>query len=198
MWPTVQDEPYERKVTRRLAGGLDAAAGAVEQYILGNNPTAFERTVSRGVSSNLCDAAAELSDRGDGVEVSITWARTRPTPSPRWSRTFTRAEGEILRSVSKAFREKQPRPDELLEGFVVKLAREGADADAEGNITLKAYVDDQLVAIRAKLEPADYRSAIEAHEKVHPVRVSGTLERVGQRWKLSNPNLIHVEVDDDN
>ena len=32
LWPSESEEPYERLVTRRLAGGLDAAAAAIEKY----------------------------------------------------------------------------------------------------------------------------------------------------------------------
>jgi hypothetical protein len=188
-WPEVASEPYERKVTRRLATGLDAAADAVEKFNLGSGAGVFDAAIPFGLSANLCDAAAALSDRGEGFEVSVTWARTRPAPVRRWSRTFTRAEGLAFREVSRLFREKDPRPDENIQGFVVKLARHGA-ADDDGDVIIRAYVDDALVSIRSRLEPQDYHVAIEAHDLHHMIEMTGTLERVKQRWRLSNPTDV--------
>ncbi len=197
-WPEVAEEPFERKVTRRLADGLDAAANAVESYNLGSGAGVFDAAIPFGVSANLCDAAAALSDRGDGFEVSVTWARTRPTPVRRWTRSFTRSEGLLFREVSRIFREKEPRPDETIRGFVVKLARQGA-ADDDGDVIIRAQVDDSLVSVRSRLEPQDYHVAIEAHDRHHLIEMTGTLERVKQRWRLSGPTDVRrlAEVDDD-
>lgn len=197
LWPTEDVEPYERLVTRRLASGLDAAASAIEKHNLGAGFAVFESVVSRGVSANLCEAAARLSDQGSGVEISVTWARTRPTPQPRWSRLFSRSEGETLSEVARMFREKQPRPDEQLEGPIVKLARRGVEFD--GRITLKAFVDGKPVSVFADLNPTDYERAIEAHKRGQSISASGTLERNKGRWRLTNPinlRVIEEEIDE--
>lgn len=197
LWPTEDAEPYERLVTRRLASGLDAAATAIEKHNLGAGFAVFESMVPRGVSANLCEAAARLSDQGSGVEISVTWARTRPTPQPRWSRLFSRSEGETLSEVARMFREKQPRPDEQLEGPIVKLARRGVEFD--GRITLKAFVDGKPVSVFADLSPTDYETAIEAHKRGQSISASGTLERNKGRWRLANPinlRVIEEEIDE--
>ena len=197
LWPDEADEPYERRVTRRLASGLDAAAAAIEKQNLGGaGISVFEDAVQRGVSANLCEAAAYLSEQGAGVEVSITWARTRPTPRARWVRSFTRAEGEMLAEVARIFHEKQPRPDEQVEGVVVKLARE--KGEAEGRVTLRARIDDQWTSVQTTLQPDLYELANQAHVARAPVVISGTLERVKQRWHLTSPtSLRRVDKDGD-
>ncbi|MBI1867520.1 MAG: hypothetical protein HYS06_04395 [Methylocystis sp.] len=194
-WPSENEEPYERLVTRRLASSLDAAAQAIEKHNLGAGISIFENAVQYGVSANLCEAAANLSDQGDGVEVSITWARTRPTPKSRWTRTFTRSEGETLREVARIFHEKQPRPDEQVEGLIVKLARDERDFD--GRVTMKAVVDGKLMSVQAQLQPRDYDLAIEAHRIQQPIATTGTLERIGRRWRLSTPTNVRLVQDDD-
>jgi hypothetical protein len=193
-WP---NEPFERLVTRRLAEGLDAAALAIEKYNLnpGGGLAIFENAVHQGVSANLCEAAANLSDRGDGIEVSITWARTRPAPKPRWSRIFTRAEGEMLREVARVFHEKQPRPDEQIEGLIIKLARDEPYFD--GRVTLRAWIDGMLRSVQAELQPADYDLAIQAHRANLPIVAEGTLERVGLRWRLSSPTNLRLVQEDE-
>lgn len=195
LWPDELEEPYERRVTRRLASGLDAAAQAIEKHNLGGaGISVFEDAVQRGVSANLCAAAAYLSEQGSGIELSITWARTRPTPRPRWMRSFTRSEGEMLAEVARIFLERQPRPDEQIEGVVVKLARE--TGQTKGRVTMRAVIDNQWTSIQTVLEPDDYEIANQAHLARAPITISGTLERVGQRWRLTSPTGLR-RVDED-
>jgi hypothetical protein len=195
LWPNEDEEPYERLVTRRLAGSLDAAARAIERYNLGDKFSAFESAVRHGVSANLCAAAAELSGQDGGVEVSVTWARTRRAPQPRWARAFTRSEGEVLGEVARIFHAKQPRPDEQVEGLIVKLAREEVEFD--GRVTMKAVVDGKLTSVQAQLQPRDYDLAIQAHRVRQPIAATGTLERIGRRWHLVNPIDVHRFQDED-
>lgn len=197
LWSTEDDEPYERMVTRRLSTGLDAAAAAIEKLNLGESFSAFEEAVSQGVSANLCEAIAKLSENERGVEVSITWAKTRPTLLPRWSRTFTRSEGETLNEVARMFYDRQPRLDEQVEGFVVDLHREGTSE--EGRVTMHAMVDGKPVSVRTELEAEQYEVAIQAHKEKRPLSLVGNLERVGRRWRLVSPSNIRavpVETED--
>jgi hypothetical protein len=195
IWPDEDKEPFERLVTRRLAEGLDAAAFAIEKHNLGAGFAVFESAVQQGVSANLCEATANLSDRGDGIEVSITWARTRLTPNSRWSRIFTRAEGEMLREVARVFHEKQPRLDEQIEGIIVKLAR--GEAEFDGRVTLRAWIDGKFRSVQAQLQPADYDLAIKAHQAKLPIAAEGTLERIRRRWRLSSPTNLRLVPEDE-
>jgi hypothetical protein len=194
-WPAESEEPYERLVTRRLASGLDAAADGVERFNLGDGFAVFERGVPLGLSANLCEAAAKLSTTDDGIEVSITWARTRPAPQARWSRRLTRADGEMLLEVARVFHEKQPRPDEAVEGLIVKLARDAQEFD--GRVTLRAPIDGKWTSVQAQLQPEDYNLAIEAHRANRPIAAIGTLERVGRRWRLTSPSYVRLVSEDD-
>ncbi|WP_292233245.1 hypothetical protein [Mesorhizobium sp.] len=195
LWPVEEEEPFERLVTRRLAGGLDAAAEAIEKVNLGGSMDAFESAVSRGLSANLCEAAASLSDRGDGVEVSVTWARTRRAPQTRWARLFTRPEGEMLREAARRFEAKQSRPDEQVEGIITKLARE--DSQIDGWVSMKAVIDGQLKSVRMLLQPGEYKVAIDAHKTNQAIQAVGTLERIGSRWHLIRPKEISLIEDRD-
>ncbi len=101
----------------------------------------------------------------------------------------------MMREVARIFHEKQPRPDEQIEGIIVKLAREEADFD--GRVTLKAVVDGKLVSVQAQLQPNDYDLAIQAHRANHPIAAVGTLERVRRRWWLTSPADIHLVPEDE-
>lgn len=194
-WPIETTEPFERKVTRTLAKSLEAARRAAESAVRGNGMVAFQEAVGSGVNANLCDALATLIDKGDGLEVSVTWARTRPTPERRKIVRFSESEGEIFREAASRFRSLEPRPDETLSAFVVALDRQ-PDA-GEGKVSLKTFLDGQPVSVRTTLPPDMYHRAIGAHDAKQSVTVTGDLKRAGQRWVLENPRNLQILQDDD-
>ena len=79
-WTRFGDEPHERQVTRRLVQALEASRDAAELAHSGDGTAAFEAAVARGVSANLCEALAGLTAQSNRLEVSVSWAKTRPTP----------------------------------------------------------------------------------------------------------------------
>lgn len=195
LWPLEDDEPYERLVTRRFVDGLSAARSAVESSNRGASFEVFEEAVMRGVSANLCEAAAQLIESGDGLDVSVTWARTRATPVPRRGVTFARSDGEVLREAARLFHERQPRPDERLEGYIIKLGREETAFD--GRVTFRAFVEGRITSIQVDFPQQLYEQALEAHRNKRIITVTGNLERQGKRWRLKEPRDLQVGVDED-
>ena len=194
LWPDKTQETHSRRVTRYLADGLDAAAKAIETYNSSPGSSAFIDAVKSGVSANLCDAIASLSDQGQGIEVSVTWSRNRPAPQKRWIRTFSSAQGETLKEAARILREKQPRDGEYIEGRIIKL--QSYDSSFEGHITIQAFVDGRLSSIQTELDSVDYNKAIDAHKNGQLISTSGKLERTGARWHLIKPTPITVIGDD--
>lgn len=196
LWPIEAEEPFDRRVTRTLTKALEASRRAAESAVRGNGMLAFQDAIGSGVNANLCDALATLIDKGSGLEVSITWARTRPTPEKRKIVRFSESEGEIFREAASRFRTLEPRPDETLNAFVVALDRQ-PDA-IEGKVSLKTFLDGQPVSVRATLPPDMYHRALGAHDASQSVVVTGDLKRAGQRWILENPRNLQVILDEDN
>ncbi len=194
-WPIETEEPFDRKVTRTLAKALDASRRAAESAVRGNGMSAFQQAVSSGVNANMCEALATLIDKGKGLEVSVTWARTRPTPEKRKVVRFSESEGEIFREAAARFRSLEPRPDETLNAFVFALDR--PQDSAEGKVSLKTFLDGQPVSIRATLPPEMYHRALGAHDAKQSVTVTGDLKRAGQRWVLEYPRNLQVVQDDE-
>ncbi len=194
LWPELVDEPFERRVTRTLADSLKAAKGAAEGAVRNEGLTAFTKVVSKGVNANLCEALAALIDSGEGLQVAVTWARTRPAPEGRRSIDFSKAEAGLFREAASQFRSIEPRPDERLEAFVVKLDRDQKQSD--GRVTLSAAIDGQQVSIKTTL-PADlYSQATDAHDRRLMLSLTGDLKRKGQRWQLDDPRDLNVISDD--
>ncbi|EKF58584.1 hypothetical protein QWE_18328 [Agrobacterium albertimagni AOL15] len=193
-WPVPTEEPFDRLVTRYLADGLQAAHKAAEQVVRGEGISAFLKSVQRGVSANLCEALSSLIDVGQGLDVSVTWSRTRPTPEARRRVVFGKSESEVLREAARVLRLQEPRPDERLEGYVVGAGRRVEDDD--GQVTVKTFVDGKPVSVKTKLPSDLYTVALAAHDDKNPVMITGDLRREGQRWRLDNPRNLEVLAED--
>ena len=193
-WVDFENEPFERKVTLRLVDALEASRSAAELALSGDGG-AFDRAVASGVSANLCEAVANLIDQSHGVDVSVTWARTRPRQEVQRKVTFSANDAAILKEAARTFRLRQPKPDVTLFGFVHKLKRD--QDEAVGAVTLKALIDDKLQSVTAVLDEADYAVAVAAHGSKTPVIAKGDLVRTKQRWQLTNANVLEVPNDDE-
>ncbi len=192
-WASLEDEPMERLVTRRLMEALEASRTAAEMALSGDG-AAFENAVAAGVSANLCEAVAGLIEQSTRLDISLTWARTRPTPEAQRKVTFSANDAEILKEAARTFRQRQPKPDVTLFGTVHKLKRD--QEEVEGVVTLKAMVDDKTQSVSAVLDQANYSIAVRAHEAKTPVIVTGDVERVGQRWQMTNAKVRELLAHD--
>ena len=187
------DDPLHRRLTRRLAHALSEVREATERASVGYRE-AFEKSVSAGTSANLCEALAKMIEPFPVLDVSMTWARTRPMKSPRDVVRFSKDDVPILREAARSFRNREPKLDLRLFGSVQGLKRD--DRETDGTVTLRASVDGKPQSVTAVLNPSDYNLAIEAHQQRAPVIVEGDLDRFGQRWHLSNPRIVEVIRDE--
>jgi hypothetical protein len=195
MWPHLEQEPFERQVTRILTQSLHAAREAIIESNRGDGLKAFVSAVAKGVSANLCEALASIIDRSDGVDVSVTWARTRPTPVPRDRIVFGRADGAILTEAARQLRLREPRRDERILGYVTDLHR--AEDGVEGRVAVRTIIDGRPRSVSMILSRDDYEIAVEANARQVPVTLVGDLEPDGQRWKLTDPREVRLIEGDD-
>ena len=196
LFPDQEDlnAPIERRMTRRLVEALSAARGAVERTAAGEEG-AFGELVASGVSANLCEALVRIIEPFPTLDVGVSWARTRPVSEPDALVRFGRADAALLREAARSFRERAPRPDVRLHGFVRLLKREQADDD--GTIGLVADVDGQRQSVAVVLEREDYERVVQAHRDRAVVVLAGDLDRIGQRWRLLSPRVENVIRDDE-
>ena len=191
--------PFERRANRTLVAGLRAAREATDLVNRGDHIRAFDQRVADGVSANLCTAAAELIDVGGGLEVSVSWALTRPPSEERDERrvtvTFQPQDAPVLREAAQILSDRQERVDERIEGYVYALARD--QSEPEGRATIKAVIDGALTSVKADFSPSDYSRITKAHDNRWSVSLEGDLRREGHRWHLSNPRDLTVMDDSD-
>ena len=182
-------DPFERRVTRRLAEALARTRRATDDTNRGD-ANAFPASVGQGVSANLCDALATLTETLPELDVSVVWARTHPRNELRTVVRFAAHDGPILREASRALRDREPQPGVTLVGLVQRLAR--SEADTDGTVTLRTSIDGQNQSVTAVLPRPDYHRAIRAHEEKVPVVMHGDLERAGLRWRLLGATIEDV------
>ena len=90
-----------------LVSGLRASREATELVNRGEDIGAFEERISRGVSANLCQAAANLINSGSGLDVSVRWALTR---QPHEDQANERAAVAFVPSDAPVLEEAAPHP----------------------------------------------------------------------------------------
>ena len=183
------DEPIERRMTRRLIEALVAARQATESAVE-DEGIGFVNAVDKGVSANLCEALVKLIGPFPVLDVSVTWAQTRPTETARKVVGFGKADAVILREAARMFRSREPQPDTVLYGIVQRLKRR--ETDTGRSISLSTSIDGRNQVVALVLRQFDYKIAVQAYRDRAPVMLKGDLERSGQRWRLLNPRIICV------
>jgi len=192
--PGIEPEPpFERQVTKTLMGSLDSLNSAALGATLISDLGPFQEAVNQGVSANLCDAVVGLSSvgSGDGLDMQISWARTRPIDSGLPERVrFESDTVRVIEEASRMFREFAPLEDYEVAGFV--LASERGATDPEGNIRLDAYIDGGMHRVTVQLGPEDYSAALKAHDERKFVTFTGDLVKQGRGYRLQNPHHFKV------
>ena len=184
-----RDAPIQRKMTRHLLEALQAARESTERAAAGDG-NELASMMKQGVSANLCDALVRLIKPFSNLDVGVSWARTRPAPLPEATVRFGKADSPILEEAARLFRERAPREDVHLPGFVQLLRR--PETEDDGIIHLTTHIDGQPQAVRAVLEQSDYGRALQAHRDKAMAILTGDLERKGQRWRLLNAQVEGV------
>jgi hypothetical protein len=190
------DDPFERRVMRRLATALGAARDAA----IRDSEEAFQAGVQHGVSADLCDAVSKMAE-GEGfveLNISLRWSWLRPEPPLAVS--FGPELVRNLRAGGAHLRFRKPMTNFHLVGQVIRL--EHFPHEENGTIGVLGFVglgEPEDVAVT--LNDADYKVAVEAHQTGVPVVCVGELKRdyrgyalLGARNFTTYTRPLEVEV----
>lgn len=191
----VGDDPFPRQVVRKLAQALHATKRAAVEAAATGKMEPFEEVVEAGVSANLCEAIARLVDKGNGVDISVSWSRVRAAPELTSTHSFNRDNARVLSEAAVTFRDREPQADATVEGFVVGLHREQNEFD--GKAKIRGFVDGSVRTLTAQFILPDYRKVVEAHEKKLRVRVDGDIVKRGQFHYIENARNLMVMDEDE-
>nr|BFD33576.1 hypothetical protein GTC16762_31950 [Pigmentibacter ruber] len=191
---SLEDEPFERKVTLKLCEALEATHKALTISETSQDFDVFSSRIEHGVNANICQALSNLTKLSEKVELSITWANSRPSNKPIYRQHFYGRWSGILEEAAKRFTNQEPRPDEKIFGLIVKLQRDANQS--EGKVTVKTQIDGKLSSIIIRAADDDDSKFVVAHDKKVPIVCQGTLIKKGKQWELNLPTNIQ-EVNED-
>jgi hypothetical protein len=181
--PYEQEDSSDRRVMQTLAEGLEATHSAVKDNVHDPYYKKFEEAVQMGVSANLCEAIAMIGQSGGntGVEVDLRWALVRPPQESANRKVYFSAVAiPIIEEAGRQLRS-TPSREQLLRGYVIKLAREKGLGEA-GSITIATVIEDKLRKVGVDLNAAPYQRAVRAHEEDQPIALFGKVERRGKSF----------------
>lgn len=193
-------DPFPRKVVRKLGSGLQATREAVDLADYEYRETdlrGFADGVDVGVSANLCEALVGMLGKGNEskLDISVSWALTYPHPHGRVRVQFDESDTPILEEASRVLRDRQERPNTLIEGYVTSLTRQ--ESDYQGHVTVMGMIDGSRRSVRVELDHEDYDRIIGAHDRRRLISVKGDLMCEGQRWMLENPHELVIHEYED-
>ena len=181
----LENDPIERRGTRRLADALAATRHAMGQ-VIGGDGEAFGDAISRGTSANLFEALARMTAPFEALDVSLTWALTR-RPQNRETVTrfeFAKDDSCILREAARGLRERKVQAGVQLTATIAGLNRQGHE------VVLRTQLDGATRSVVAHVTKADYDRAIDFHKGNAKVTLTGDLEQSGGRCRLLNPRIV--------
>ena len=168
-------DPPERRLTLRVMEALEAVRNAIDQAA-DTDCEPFEHTIENGVSANLCKSLAEMTKNFPKLNISTTWAKTRPIKPTQSKVDFNRNDTKILKNAVHFLNQETSIPDTALTGTIITLHRD-KDQNA-GTIILKTnYQNKQDVSVTVPLEKADYESLTQPHQTKASVTLTGTLQQ---------------------
>jgi hypothetical protein len=155
----------------------------------------FKAAVSDGVSANLCEAVAGAASvsSGLGIEVGVSWSRSRPMTSGGVQRVRIGIDYvPVITEAARNFKQAAPLEDYEIEGLVVRLDR-GPTAKS-GDVRFFAQVEGQPRTVVVRLESAEYSEAVQAHDQRIPVTCIGDLIKEGRHLRLINPRHFQLRT----
>lgn len=180
------EEPLGRQVARQLHETITAANAAAVQATL-DNLTAFDDTVTAGVSANFCLALSVLAGRQheQAFDVSFRWSPGLRSGLPADTVHFSHGAGQIVRTAAQRLRQVRVSGPAEVAGFVESLHDQPETADrwrvkVRGDLTMRGGTAfGRTIWVRLDGQ-ASYDRAIAAHQAQHLVRVRGDLSVHGR------------------
>ena len=184
--------PFPRRATSQLARALGQTTNAIAKAVVEDRLEPFSQGVQDGVSANLCDAVAELTSNGRGIEIRLFWADVRPSIIPDSHFQFTENSAGILTEAAKFLRRHDPSLDERIMAQIVRLERQPDEFN--GKAVILTALEGRFVHLKVTFEQSVYDLVIQAFKERRLISISGDIYPEGNGYELQRPhNLSFVE-----
>jgi hypothetical protein len=183
---TQPGEPLGRQVARQFYEAITAASQATAVAAL-DDLSAFDDTVTAGVSPDLCLALSVLAGRGYELafDISFRWSHGLRTDLPADTVHFADGAGQVIRAAARHLRRVRISGVGEVTGFIESLHDRPETGDrwrmkVRGDVTIRGSAVSSRT-IWARLDgQASYDRAIAAHQSRHLVQVRGDLSSHGR------------------
>ena len=187
------DAPFPRLASYKLAQALEHTDKAIAKSVVDDSLEPFQQAVSHGVSSNLCESVAALTEKGKGLVIDLSWAEVRPPNVENSHFEFTQRSAGILTEAAAHFRRNEPFLNESIIAQVVGLAREPEEFD--GRAVVLYVREGRPLRMKVKFEQSAYNAVIRAFDERNPISMDGDIYRVGNGYELRRPHNLSVITD---
>jgi hypothetical protein len=187
-------ETFGRRVTLQLGRALRAVETALAEAVT-DVRRAFDRSISSGVSAELCGSLAKLADNDEGVELSVSWSPAKPATVEPVRLLLSRSDAAILQDVSRDFANEEPEPNARIEGLVTQIGEDPRTYD--GSSLVEAVLDGRLRKVNIFWGQSERETLIKAFEQRRRIQVEGELVSENKRLRLQNPRNLVVINDSD-
>jgi hypothetical protein len=188
------NESFGRKSMKQLAISLQIIKKVAEE--VSNNKVdigAFNETVKKGISANLCDAIVGIDRSGEcnGVDIKFNWSPiVRIEDGYPKSIFISREIVPVIESAAELLKSLY-REDFELRGVVINLHRM-PDSRTGKVIVRTNALDNRVREVSMQLQDADYELAVQAHQCQNEINCRGELLKEGKSYKLLNPRRLYL------
>lgn len=184
--------PMSRVVTENLRSSLEALSLAIERVHSGHELSAFDEAISKGASSNMCDALIGFSgaQKQRGFEISIEPTSALEFSSPIKKFSFDVQAVRVIVNASAYYKDDYVIPHCTIVGTIRRLDR--PLGDEIGTVTVTALVTGIEKHVAIQLGPEEYVEAVNAHKLRAAVRCYGDLHVKARTSMLLNPSDFEV------
>jgi hypothetical protein len=185
--------PFERRVMRTLAHGLESA----REMALHTGSQTMDDAVNRGLSANMVDALDIMTSGFDGLrslDLSFAWAIAEQSAAPSVEEVkVDRTVIPELGSLRERLERRPPGPDTATAyGQVTRLER-GHDEES-GTVTISGVVGEVRRTVRIELSGKRYNDAIRAHRTRTTVTATGILTKRGNaNWLVGDVSFSELK-----
>jgi hypothetical protein len=192
--PNEPEIPFVRKTTMVLKDSLKELVAAIESDTLDSLVDHLKKDNAPQISSNFCEALANLHDDAikNTMDISITWAALIPPPAEEAPVSIIRLPDDYfprIAEVAQELRSTETHSEDTFVGTVERLDGEmGNDGRRSGEVVLSLLLPegDQIRA-RTVLNADQYAQADVAHmQDGKYIKVTGRLQAGRQPRQLTD------------
>ena len=191
--------PTDQQRGRELGHQLFDAISAVSEAVNSEDESAFDETVTAGVSAELCTGLSLLSADEEPLEIGFRWARARPTDLPTTTIRLPAGASPRFRTAASRLRQLSVRHAATMTGLIESLHDGGEGSGDRWRIKVRGRLEPSAgsrnrptIWVRLTGQPT-YNQALEAHRDGHQIRAQGALSNTDRRLELhTEPDGFHV------